>query len=89
MTTYPSEPCNRMMVAGHGYKIPCANVRPCPIHDREQVERMSDEEFELFVHSWKPWAARCSTAESGAPASPPHGPAGAPLPMPRLFEEGR
>ena len=81
-----SEPCNRRMVAGHGYVIPCANVRPCPLHDREQ-HRLSDDEFKAFVQEWKPWAARCSTA-AGAPVPSP-GPPGAPasIPMARLFDE--
>ena len=78
-------PCNRLVVAGHGYKIPCANPRPCPIHDREQL-RLSQQEFDAFVQEWKPWAARCSTAAGGAPVFPSVRPAGAP-PLPRLFEE--
>lgn len=28
-------PCGRMMSPGHGFKYPCANLRPCPDHDNK------------------------------------------------------
>ena len=31
-----SGPCNRIVYAGYGFKFPCANLRPCPQHDRKR-----------------------------------------------------
>jgi len=31
------EPCNVIVVRDYGYKVPCAQLRPCPIHGRKPV----------------------------------------------------
>lgn len=29
--------CGRIVTAGHGYRIPCANVKPCPDHPERRL----------------------------------------------------
>lgn len=49
-----AEACGQEMYVGHGYKIPCANVRPCPDHPwrrptSEQVFACKDPEGEWIA----------------------------------------
>jgi hypothetical protein len=58
------EPCNQIIYRDYGWKIPCANVRPCPIHDLTNSASLARSDAEQA---------------GGDPPSKPHSPPALPL----------